>query len=251
MENTPKRKYKKHKQGYTVSVTHHLRKDRNFLEKLISKEDYRNGTPYLPIYIRVAFLQQTVVIRSRLQEKLSEGEFDSYISRQDVAQIIEYETAAIRHSIEEFGPDKRVGFTISQWTSFYNSWNESIKEVIEAQIGERIMAEIKSHPAVATQDISLNIDILLGAALCSFETIKLMANLGFKIAQTYVKRYQILFDMDNFEGINRDVGYFTIWDWKLNFYQKYIRTLHHPSTENYLQVLDQLLSSYKPDSYNE
>ena len=246
MENPPKRKYKKHKQGYTVSVAYMLRKDKNFLEKLLSREDYKDGKAYLPIYVRVVFLQQTAMIRSRLREKLSEEEFDSYITRPDVAKLIEFETAAIRHSIEEFGPDKREGFTMSQWTSFYNSWNEPIKEVVETEIGSRIMADIKAHPAVNTR-IGLDIDILLGAALGNFETIRLFADLGLTIAQVYVKRYQTLFQLAEIKGIDKKVGHFTMWDWKLGLYQKYIRELHTKSSANiYLKSIHKVLDGYQP-----
>ncbi|GAB3219498.1 hypothetical protein [Spirosoma arcticum] len=247
MDSASKRKYKKHKEGYTVSITHFLRKDKNFLEKLLTKSD-THEKPKLPIYIRVSFLQQTAIIRSRLTLKLIENEFEPYLEQPDIKKFIAFETTAIRQSIEEFGPDKTNNFLMSQWTEHYNKSNYTIEEVLQTWLTNELCQELESDYA-KNSNISTDLDqqtkYIIRLMSSSFIAIQTLARIGTPRAEEYVKRFAPLFQIDFFESTLGKIATFTVWDWRTGNYTSLIYDLHGSVADPYLKLLDKILPDYQ------
>ena len=247
MEPPQKRKYKKHKQGYTVSANYYLRKDKSFIEKSFAHEEAQEN-PEFPIYIRVSFLQQTATLRSRLNLKLKEVEFNAFVKQPDVKKFIEYEIASIRRSVEEFCPDKKNSFLISQWTDFYKESTWAIKEVIEKWLAKQLRHQLEND-YIASSGITINIDAETKFALSimsgSFLTMQILARIGTPSAVKFVNHYAPLFQIELFEGTLGQIAPFTIWDWKMGHYKSYLYDLHGNTVDPYLILLDEILPDYK------
>jgi hypothetical protein len=243
MEEKPKRKYKKHKQGYSISIKHVLRKDKGFLERLFTKKE-PDGDPRFPIYLRVSFQNQTVTMRSRMKRSVTESEFEAYQAKPEIDTLFACETAAIRKSIEELQPDRIEGFMISQWSEYYTTWNTPVKEAVEnwllVEFGDLYYDEcMKRDGEKVTMDDEMKLAIM---GMCiNLNAIKSLVMADYELASTFYGQYQPLFRCAEIEAkLNPDKTY-TIGDWRLGFYRQFIHKAYIDGSDAYLSLLETAL----------
>ena len=243
---TTKRKYKKHKQGYTVSVKYHLRKEKNFFD--LFSPDSADAEPKFPLYIQVTFLAQTVKIRSRLMVSLTEGTFDEYMALPYVREFVENETTAIRYSITELKPETITDFRMSQWTSYYNALNEELLECVRYVIMDRLKQGIIDE--IGTEcDLSRLEKGLYSIAVSGLEGLQILAALKVKPALSLYNKFQPIFDIlspqDSKYRDSGDKPIYSFLDWKLGTYQKTIINKYGHKSMQLLQLLDEVMPEYE------
>ncbi|MFD2937066.1 hypothetical protein [Spirosoma flavum] len=242
MENLPKRKYNKSKEGYTVSVTYFLRKEADFLEKFMDNDDSESDTPKFPLYIRVAFLQQNVKIRSRLMVKLTDNNFDDYMALPFVEEFVHSEIAAIKYSVQEFNPDQKQNFRISEWSNFYKNGNDDLSVSVEDILTDRLIESMKN-----TVDILGHERALLAIASGGLSLIWILASMGLKPALSLYNEFRPIFDIitpedSAYRGQFSHKPEYTSWDWKVGTYQAMIEKKYRSKSKPLLSLLENILS---------
>lgn len=242
---TQKRKYKKHKQGYKITATHYLRKERSNVEKLIAKNKVgEDGQPKFPLYIKVLFLGHSVKLRSRLELDLTEIEFENLESNSPLKLFMEREIATIHKSIEQLKPDQIPNFSISQWTNYYTNGNKSIydcaSDVVMNELKKSLCKKYKFSPAtekpfrLGTKHIS---QLLWLAELNIPEAIDLKHR---------VEPLLILPEINNqlkeSSGVDLD---FTYWDWKFGYFQNIDTRFNTLIINDLLVLLKRLMSHFE------
>ena len=241
METPPTRKYKKHKEGYTISVTYYLRKE----NAVYLVPGIPNSTKHEPLYLymRVAFLGQNVKIRSRLRATLTEDNFNDYMERPDVKAFVEVETAAIKHSVHELNPVQIADFRISQWSAYYYSWDISLFDCIQVVVSDRLKHTLQSNFDLSEQEKALHITTSGG-----LQSLKFLATLTIHPAVVLYSQLQPLHDILNVDdtlfGTEWSGPKYSFWDWKSGLYSNHIRNIHGDKSEVFLSLLGELLSTY-------
>ena len=235
MEPT-KRKYKKRKQGYSISVKYYLRPNKGGL--LGTFIDLMGGGG-LTLYIRVSFLSQTVQMRSRTNLSIPEKDFDEYMKSPKMAKVVQNETASIKYSIKELKPDTIEKFAISQWSGYYSADNIKLTECIEE------VATHETRCALSTTfDLSgFDPDALL-THTSNMTLVNMLSSFGVQPATKVCEQYQPLIDvLSKIESTQADAVY--LWDWKSGVLRDIIKRKYGKESNNWLSLFDRAISNYQ------
>ncbi len=234
--------YKLDGQSYRISVSYFLRKDMGQLEKLLVSYSDDKGLLF-PIYIRVLFLQQNVKIRSRLQVRLREGEFESYMKRPEILRFIDNEALTIFRSVEKLKPHEKVNFSIFQWSDYYAYRNKSIFSCIEKVISQQFKDEFTARYEIESSEMAFVLFI------DSFSGISLLSKIENKLASEYILKFKPLFDMKKYEDAICEDALFCLWDWDSGVYKSEMTRVHGDQAEGLLLLVEELLYKWKKDNF--
>lgn len=242
-----KRKYKKHKQGYKITATHYLRKERSNVEKLLAKNKVGDdGQPKFPLYIKVLFLGHSVKLRSRLELDLTETEFEKLEGNSPLKLFMEREIDTIHKSIEQLKPDQIPNFSISQWTNYYTNGNKSIydcaSDVVMTELKKSLCKNYKFSPdtekpfRIGTTHIS---QLFWLAELNIPEAIDLKHRVEPLLILPKINN-----QLKESAGVDLD---FTYWDWKFGHFQSLEIGHKYLVFNDLITILEELMSKFESE----
>lgn len=234
--DTPKRKYKKHKEGYTISVDYFLKKDKSFLEAMF--EGGGKDPSKFPLYVRVTFLGQNVKIKSRIKALISESDYIDFSKYSDIQRLMRIESDSIRQSIKSLNPDRVENFLISTWAQHYKKWDKTINECIGHSMGRRLENGLKVEFSLpddeATEFLLLSSRIYPGGInyytyLNSKTALQLQNEM--KCLDEIPLKATILYKSD-------EVSFqYSYWDWQLELYRETVKQSTNEQSFKYFQGL--------------
>lgn len=241
--DTTKRKYQKHKKGYSISINYYLRKDRDTWS-FLKKNESHDGIVKYPLYIRVAFLGQTVKLRSRLDVQLADDEFETYIATPNVAEFIKVESASIQYSIEELQPDTIENFRNSQWSTFYNDGCTSIVDCIEDVAIDKFRKLLQKKFDLHEADTVPFLQITNGLS-----AIELLSRIGVKPAVTIIQQFdpliKALSSLNKLRLPHSKGSEYVLWDWKTGYLQDIMATHFSHEASALIKSLESVLIDYE------
>ena len=237
-----KRKYKKHKQGFKITIGYYLRKENSNINKLLKLEQ-PVSSKHFPLYIKVFFLGNSVKLRSRLELSLTENEFEAIATNPKIQEFMEREQNSIERSIELLKPDTIDNFSISQWTNYYSNGCQSIYECISIVIMQKLRDKLLNKYNVSNHPKPLRIGTQ------TLDQLMFLAALNIPQAQELCNQYSPLFKLPELNQILKsefDLKHdLSFWDWKLGYFQMYFSKLKIDSTTSLLPLINTLLAEFE------
>lgn len=234
--DTPKRKYKKHKEGYTISVDYFLKKDKSFLEAVF--EGGGKDSSKFPLYVRVTFLGQNVKIRSRIKASISEVDYTDFCKSSDIQSLMRTEADSIRQSIKSLNPDRIENFLISTWAQHYKKWDKTINECIGHSMGRRLENGLRVEFSLPNDQAT---NYLLLSSRVYPDSIHYYAYLNSKTALQLQNDMKCLGEIPLKTTIlykSDEVSFqYSYWDWQLELYRETVKQSTNEQSFEYFQGL--------------